>query len=964
MTLVPSKSELEKRQWYPAGVQVTRDGDGQGGAGAGGTGVGSTDRPVPTEPVPLFEPGELFPESWEDDGQRTVVAALPFELKPRFMGRRPIVEKLEARFAAAVADRQLAFIAVIADPGMGKSRLVSELGRAALQRDATTLVLQGSPDEAGTPHAAIARILSARFGIQPGEAAPEARDKIIAGVADALPAARVTEVAHLIAHLMRVPFDDSPVVGPLAESPQQLETRTFLALKRLFAADSEQHPLILCFDNVEQSGLETVNLIQYLAAGLRSARVVLIVTATAQLWERYPSFGEGDVAPERIDLGALTPEDSEQLLRELCRPLDQVPQRLIVHVRGMANQRGGGSPRALHELVRLLLESDCFVRGPGATWMVDGQKLGAATLPRSYDEIVAARLAVMDPADRRVLEICAVIGETCWMDAVVALDRAEAMTFSDPDGPTLSQIAASGDQSRVAVTGSLGRLVDHEWLAEERESSVPGEREFKFAYPNLWQLVYKAADEGRRRRHHLTCARWLELRPEGRGPIAQEDVARHLEHGGDTREAAARYRRAAEAARASYLNERAIRLYDRALACIGDPSAPNGSDIASRIHLWHDLGSVYELIGDFEAALGAFERMLRLSWVVASKAKAAVAFNKMGRVWRRKGDLKLALEYLERGHELFRNAADARGIAGSLDDIGKVLHLLGRYDEAFAKITEALARRGKGGDKRSIAASLSNLGNVQQDRGVFEAALNCHKEALALRRETGDRIGVVLSLNNLAVLMYELGDYAEARAGWTQALTEAEELGAMPTSAIVLCNLGELALVENKVEEARSRLEDALEIIEDIEDRQLESECCRNLALLENQLGHAERARTLGERALDVAARAGLKEKEGMALLALGQVLAGSLFDADRTAVDELVPDELPADGYFRRGVDLLRAIGNDAEYAKGLELYGRFQIENGRTLPGTDLLREALAVFTRLGMKRAAEVEQLLQTV
>jgi tetratricopeptide (TPR) repeat protein len=570
----------------------------------------------------------------------------------------------------------------------------------------------------------------------------------------------------------------------------------------------------------------------------------------------------------------------------------------------------------------------------------------------------------MEPADRRVLEICAVIGETCWMDAVIALDRAEGVPSPDPDGPTLSQIAASGDQSRLAVTAALGRLVEHEWLVEERESSVPGEREFKFAYPNLWQLVYKATDEARRRRHHLTCARWLELRPEGRGPIAQEDVARHLELGGDTREAAARYRRSAEAARAAYLNERAIRLYDRALACIADPSTPSGSDIALRIHLWHDLGSVYELIGDFEAALGAFERMLRLSWVVASKAKAAVAFNKMGRVWRRKGDLKLALEYLERGHELFRNAGDARGIAGSLDDIGKVLHLLGRYDEAFAKITEALARRGKGGDKRSIAASLSNLGNVQQDRGQFEAALNCHREALALRRDAGDRIGVVLSLNNLAVLMFQLGDLAEARAGWTQALAEAEELGAMPTSAIVLSNLGELALGEGKLEEARSRLEDALEIIEDIQDRQLESEVCRHLALLENQLGHTERARTLGERALDVAARAGIKEKEGMALLALGQILAGSLFDADRTAVDELLPDELPADGYFRRGVDVLRAIGNDAEYAKGLELYGRFLIENGRTLPGKDLLREALVVFTRLGMKRAAEVETLLSSV
>lgn len=936
--------------WYPATVQVTRDGDGPASGGGAATG---DHRPSITEPVPTFDTGELFGDGGFGDGERTIVAALPFELKPRFTGRRTLVDRLSRQFETTLTTSELSFAVIIGEPGMGKSRLVAELGRAALTQDPTTQVLIGAPDEVGTPHATMARILAARFGVQVGESPAETREKIIAGVADALPAARVTEVAHLLAHLMRVGFEGSPVVGPLVESPQALESRAFIALRRLLAADAEQHPLILCFDNLELAGPETVNLLSYLAAGLRGSRVFLVATATSALAERHPSFGEGDIAPERIELDKLGPDEAEGLLRELCRSLEQVPARLVVHARTM-----GGSPRALHELVRLLLESDCLVRGPGAMWLVDAVKLAATELPRTYDEIVAARLRVMDPTERRVLEMCAVIGETCWLDAVVALDRAENLTSADPDGPTLAQIAASGDQSRATVTTALGHLVEREWLVEQRESSVPGERELRFAYPNLWSLVYRASDDARRRQCHLTCARWLELRPEGRGPIAQEDVARHLELAGETHEAAARYRRAAEAARAAYQNERAIGLYDRALACIGD------EDVAARIHLWHDLGSVYELIGDSEAALGAFERMLRLSWVVASKTKAAVAFNKMGRVWRRKGDLKLALEYLERGHELFRNAADARGIAGSLDDIGKVLHLLGRTDEAFAKITEALARRGKRGDKRSIAASLSNLGNVQHDRGQFDAALNCHREALTLRGEAGDRLGVIVSQNNLAVLMYETGELAEARAGWTSALSQAEEIGALPTSAMILCNLGELALAENKLEEARSRLEDALEIIEDIEDRQLESECCRNLALLEGQLGNVEHGRELAHRAHAVAEKAGLREKEGLALLAIGQVMATSLFDADQTQVDGLLPDSLPAEPYFERGLALLKSIGNDAEHAKGLEAYGRFKIENGKILEGKDMLREALAVFARLGLKRADEVEKILAAV
>mgnify|MGYP006139480013 CR=1 FL=1 len=61
-----------------------------------------------------------------------------------------------------------------------------------------------------------------------------------------------------------------------------------------------------------------------------------------------------------------------------------------------------------------------------------------------------------------------------------------------------------------------------------------------------------------------------------------------------------------DAARALFAPPPAIRLYDRALACIGD------QDHSTRIFLWHDLGSIYELIGDFEAALGAFERSFPL----------------------------------------------------------------------------------------------------------------------------------------------------------------------------------------------------------------------------------------------------------------------------------------------------------------------------------------------------------------
>jgi len=880
----------------------------------------------------------------------------PFELRAAYTGRSSAVRLLLSVVDRAIKESTLGFALLVGEPGMGKTATVRELARAVGEKRPDVRVLVGSADGSGVLYSLFGRLLAGRFGVTASELIDESHDKIIAGVAEVMPAARVTETAHLIAHLMRLPFPDSPVIAPMAEAPQQLEARTFLSLRRFLAADAAAGPLVLCFENLELAEPESVNLLHYLVAGLGHSPVVVLGTARGEaLYDRHPSFGDVDTALDRIDLGPLDDTEVEELMRELCRPLDRIPPRLLSHARKL-----GGSPRALFELMRYLIESDVVVRSGARSWRVDEAALARAALPDGHEQLVAERVRVMPDVDRDVLEMAAVIGETFWLDGVVALIRVRDLETSDPDGPTLAQIAAAGDQTRSSAGGAVLRLIEREWIVEVEGSTVPGEREFRFAYPYLWSTVYDRMVPDRRRAYHRVVAQSLELRPQGRAAMSQEDVARHLELAGDPSAAAARYRRAADYARQSFFNERAIRLYSQALSCLGE------ADLAARIHLWHDLGSVYELKGDYEAALGGFERMLRLAWVCASRTKAAVAFNKMGRVWRRKGDLKLALEYLERGLELFEQAGDLRGIAGSLDDIGSVLHLLGRYDEAHDKVSQGLARRGRGGDKRSIAHSLSNLGNIQKDRGRFGEALTCHQEALEVRRAVGDRAGVIASLNNVAVLAFELGDHDEARRGWEQALTEAEQIGALPLQALALCNLGELALGEDRAEEARRRLEEALDIAQEVDDRRLQVEATRNLALLEHASGAGPRARALAQRAYQVAASAGLRDNEGRALLTLAQVFIGtSKLDDERTIERLPKPGEPPmAESYFARGVELLRQIGNESELARGLERFGRYKIDLGDTPGGVQLLREALSLFSKLGMKEQREVEKVLSAV
>ncbi len=904
---------------------------------------------VPPKPNPRSTPKveELFPTT-----EVSIDIHPPFELSPNYIGRKDILEKLEDLYASSADEDGLVFSLLIADAGMGKSRTMKELASVINASDPDARILVGNCESSDKTYAAVSMLLSTRFGILPTDENEAAHPKIEAGIAEVLGENRVTEVAHLLAHLMRRPYIDSPVVTPIAGSHQQLEVRTFLALKRFCQADAKAGPLVLCFENLEQADPATINLVHFLVTGLANSRIMIVGSATSDLFESFPHFGDTDIELQTFSLPVLNEQESKELFQQLCSDVANLSDSLIHHASKL-----GGSPRAIFEMVRYLQETK-VISHASTGWGIDKVQLTKTTLPASHKALVAARIRTMPSTDREVLHQASIVGETFWLDSIIALLRAQRFSTSDPDGPTLADIAKAGDHTKTQVINSINRLLHLEWLTEVELSSKEGEREYRFSYPLLWSSVYDDCQEGTRQAGHLRAAQWLELRPNGQEAQAQETIGRHLELAGDVRGASSRYRIAANHARKNFFNDKAIRLYSHALDCLGQ------ADQAARIHLWHDLGSVYELKGDYEAAIGGFERMLRLSWIGASRTKAAVAFNKMGRVWRNKGDLKLSLDYLSRGLQLFEQAGDERGVAGSLDDIGRVHYLLGNLEEAYNKVTAGLQKRGKGGDKRSIASSLSTLGNIQRSRGFWEESLNCHKEALELRQLTGDRAGVAASLNNLAVVAFERGEVEKSREGWEKALKEAEDIGALPLQAHVLANLGEIALLDQRYEEARRRLTEGCSIAAEIADRRLEVEATRNLARLEHVLGNSVAARENAHRAHTIASDAGLRDYEGRALLTLAEVFGGTIFDESAQTDLDIKTDtpEPSAESYYKQGIDLMRTIGNETELAKGLESYGRYKIEQDDVHAGRTLLEQSLEIYSRLNLPQEDAVRLVLK--
>jgi tetratricopeptide (TPR) repeat protein len=902
-----------------------------------------------TEPVAMVKPA---------DSARIVETAPKgpeFELDSSFVGRRDVMEDLGRRFAACAQENKTAFISVTGAPGIGKTRLARELGRAARALVPNARVLYGLCGGPGAgPQAAFVRLFQARFGTSEGEEPATARERVRQAVAEVLPAERADEATHLIAQLLECPFPDSPIVKVLADVPAQLELRTFVTVRRFVAADAARSPLLLIFDEVERAPSSTVKLIHFLAASLGEVPVMLLCLGRPELYDVHSRFADVDPPSDRLPLQPLAPAETGALFDELLRPLGQLPEGLQAHARDNL----GGSPRAAHELARYLVEAGAVQPTPSG-WRLDRALLKAAKLPARAEDLPQARLKILDESERLLLQKAAIMGEAFWLDAVVALVRSQPQ-LKDLDGPSLTEIAKAGERTRVAVGEAFGRLARRGWLVESRRTSMPGEVEYHFAYPPLWDLVYQTTPEAARANDHRVVAQWLSLTPEGRSEEREEEVARHLERSGDAIGAAHHYRRAADVARSVYHNERAIELFQLCLRCLGP------THVAARIITWHDLGSVYQLRGDYEQALNAFERMLRLAWVLSSRSKAAVAFNKMGRVWRDKGDLKIALEYLERGLELFQQASDVRGVAGSLDDIGQVLWLLDRYEPAMERSTAALEMRRSLGDRRSIAWSLVNVGNIHKDLGRFAQAEECYREALKHQRHVHDRLGEAETLAALGALSFDHGDLDQANATWEQGLRIAEDIGAIPTEVLLRIQLGELLLQSERLPEARKHLEEAMVLAQDIDEKRQQSEAARNLGLIALRQGRLDEAHQLTRRALDLAEPAGFRQEAGRALLAIAEVRLKATGAKSGSAQSGVIDTAgaAPAETYFLRAVELFREVGNDGELAKALERYGRHRLERGDKENARKLLGEARTLYEKVGSGMAAQVSTILDGI
>ena len=531
----------------------------------------------------LADPVEVF-ELVGAASTRTRMQAFAARGLTRFVGRQAEFEALrQALERAGTSHGQV--VAVIGEPGVGKTRLVYEFIRSHHTHD--WLVLESSSVSYGkaTAYLPVRDLLKAYFQIDDRDDGRKIREKLTGKLLTLDAALGPTLPAFLT--LLDVPVEDRHWQDL---DPAQRRQRTLEAIKHLLLRESQVQPLLLVFENLHWIDAETQAVLDSLIDSLPTARLLLLVNYRPE----YQHGWGNKTYYTQLRLDPLPPASAEELLQAL---LGDDPS--LVPLKRLLIERTEGNPFFLEESVRALVETGVLVGERGAYRLA--KPLESLQVPATVQAVLAARIDRLPPEEKRLLQTAAVIGTEvpfALLQAIVELSEEE-------------------------LRRGLGHLQAAEFLYE---TSLFPELEYTFKHALTHEVAYGSLLQERRRALHARIVAASERLYADRLTEQAERLAQHAFRGEVWDKAVAYCRQAGTKALARSALREVVACFEQALAALTHLPESRATQ-EQAIDLRFDLRNALW-------ALGEFRQMLDYLREAATLAEALDDQPRLGRVCR------------------------------------------------------------------------------------------------------------------------------------------------------------------------------------------------------------------------------------------------------------------------------------------------------------------------------------------
>jgi class 3 adenylate cyclase/DNA-binding winged helix-turn-helix (wHTH) protein/tetratricopeptide (TPR) repeat protein len=709
----------------------------------------------------------------------------------RFAGRTQELALLHERLAHALGG-QGQVIGIAGEPGMGKSRLLTEFVQSLRGRPVTCCEGHCLAYGSATPYLPVRDLLRQLWGLH-----------------DATPAMTITAIVHqrlreagmtsedealVLLQLLDVPVDLAPSA---ALDPQERKARTFALLWHVIRQASQRQPLLLAVENLHWIDPTSEEWLVSLVERLGDTPVLLLATYRPGYqppWLRH-SAATQMALPRLSSCDSLVVLQSVPQAAQLPAPLQQA----IV-------AKAAGNPFFVEELTSAAVEH--------------GDHAGPLPLPDTIEAVLAARLDRLPPEDKRLLQTAAVIG-------------------TEVPVPLLQRLAGLPED---LLHRGLAHLQGREFFYETHRFP---DQVYTFKHALTREVAYGSLLHERRRALHRQTVEALEALFPDRPDESVEHLAHHALwgevwekavsycrqagekawHRGAVREAVTRFEQALdvlghlpEHPDAGVLAIEVHRRFGDVLSLVGEyqqsltqlgEAAARARQLGDRVRLGNVLSRmvmVRRMVGDVEGAMAAGQEALELAATLGDPALQVRAAYRVGQAYISIGDYKRAAEVL-RGNV----AALARGTPGDMRVLGirsqawlaEVLGILGEFAEGRCLGEEALRLSRVEGRGDAPISARARLGCLYLAQGDLAVAIRVFEEGLALCRATGQRASLGPIAGGLGEAYARTGRLAEGLALLEEARQDDLRTGALGGSYVTdLRQLSAVYLLAGRIDDA------------------------------------------------------------------------------------------------------------------------------------------------------------------
>ncbi|MFN8090989.1 MAG: protein kinase [Vicinamibacteria bacterium] len=675
----------------------------------------------------LAQPLPVFRVVRESGAQSRAEAA-------RRAGRAPVVGR-DHEIALVLQRFELAregegqAVLVVGEPGIGKSRLLLEVGDRVGSGDALRIELHGSPYFADDALHPVTASLARAAALDDAPSPEEGRTRLDAWLS---PAGLDAETTDLLAAALSLPVAEASPIHRLA--PQRRPARTLEAFAALALGLAARRPLLLVVEDAHWLDPTSLELLDRVVGACASAALLVLVSARPGF---APSWAQAEPVT-RIPLGRL-PRKHAQALVAGVSGASRLSPALVEQVLA----RTDGVPLFAEELTRALVEAD--------------HPSGAA-IPATLQESLAARLDRLGGA-KATAQLASVVGREFplpWLEAVAPVEA-----------PRLRE--------------ELKRLVEA-GLVQLRGAGAAATGAFKHAL--VQEAAYASLLKPARQQHHERLARVLEERFPQTAAAEPGLVARHWAEAGQALPAIAWWEKAAGQAASRFASREAAAAFRHALAQVEQlPAGPErfGRELQLQMGLCAALPSVAGFAAPEVAEAWARAKALcdgagpvrELFWVhhglwaydvttgrfvealARAEQLAALAEGAPERILALDGAYARGVTLACLGRPAESLAALERAVAVDEADPGRApvlvpglevgvcsaafratpLWLLGRPDEALARASDAARRARELGHPLTLAYALYYVAWARLLRGEAPEAVAVAQELCALSEE-------------------------------------------------------------------------------------------------------------------------------------------------------------------------------------------------------------------------------------